>query len=326
MRRSLTLLGCGLMLMAGPDPARGAQRPAPMPSADAPADNSTLTALAARRRAEIDATIKARDWARAETLLVAEIERTPKPSELLKMLAGVFMNDHKPLNAAIAIKKAETFGPLDAATRFQLALAYVAMRRGDWARPELERLAAAEPSNTAYAYWLARLDYDSGKYDAAITGLRAVVERDPTFVRAYDNLGLCYDALNQPEEAARQFREAIRRTRESGERWPWPFLNLGVLLKRLGEMQEAEALFREALDADPTFAPALYNLGTVLEQSERIEDAVQMLVRAAAADPFYAEPHFALARIYRRQGRSAEADAALATFQRLHQPTRERTP
>src|SRR5919107_177062 len=130
MRRSLTLLGCGLMLMAGPGAARAAQRPAPMPSADAPVDNSSLTALAARRRAEIDATIKARDWALAETLLVAEIERTPKPSELLKMLAGVFMNDRKPLNAAIAIKKAETFGPLDAATRFQLALAYIAMRRG----------------------------------------------------------------------------------------------------------------------------------------------------------------------------------------------------
>ena len=137
--------------------------------------DAMLADLAARRRAEIDRAIKARDWPRAETLLVAEIERTPKPADLLKKLAGVFMNDRKPLNAAIAIKKAETFGPLDAATRLQLALAYIAMRRGDWARPELERLAAAEPLNTVYAYWLARLDYDSGRYDAAIARLRTVV-------------------------------------------------------------------------------------------------------------------------------------------------------
>ena len=53
------------------------------------------------------------------------------------MLAGVFMNDRRPMNAAIALKKAETFGPLDAATRLQLALAYISMRRDDWARPEL---------------------------------------------------------------------------------------------------------------------------------------------------------------------------------------------
>ena len=103
-------------------------------------------------------------------------------------------------------------------------------------------------------------------------------------------------------------------------------MNLGILLKQRGEMQEAEALFREALEADPTFAPALYNLGTVLEQTERTQDAVQMLRRAAAADPSYAEPHFALSRIYRHQGRTAEADAALAMFQQLRQPARTATP
>jgi hypothetical protein len=49
---------------------------------------------------------------------------------------------------------------------------------------------------------------------------------------------------------------------------------------------------------------------------------VQMLLRAAAADASYAEPHFALSRIYRRQGRAADADTALETFRRLHEPTR----
>ena len=319
MFRSLTALACGLMLGAGVRTEAAAQRPPLEASSEAKSNDATLAELAARRRAEIDGAVKARDWTRAETLLVAEIERTPKPVDLLKMLAGVFMNDRKPLNAAIALKKAETFGPLDAPTRLQLALAYIAMRRGDWARPELERLAAAEPLNTVYVYWLARLDYDRGRYDAAIARLRTVVEREPAFVRAYDNLGLCYQAQHQPEEAVRQYREAIRRTRETGEKWPWPFVNLGILLKQRGEMQEAEALFREALEADPTFAPALYNLGTVLEQTERTEDALQMLRRAAAADATYAEPHFALSRIYRRRGLTAEADAALARFQQLRQ-------
>ena len=41
-----------------------------------------------------------------------------------------------------ALKKAEALAPLDSQERFQLALAYIAMKRGDWARPELERLAA----------------------------------------------------------------------------------------------------------------------------------------------------------------------------------------
>jgi tetratricopeptide (TPR) repeat protein len=301
-----------------------AAQPLPVaPPSEAPVDSSKLQEMAARRRAEIDKAIGARDWTRAETLLVAEIERTPKPVDLLKMLAGVFMNAHKPLNAAIALKKAETYGPLDAATRMQLALAYISMKRGDWARPELERLAGEDPANPGYASWLARLDYDSGRYAAAIDRLETVVQREPSFIRAYDNLGLCYEALNQNDEAVRQYREAIRRIRETGESWPWPFVNLGILLKNQGQIGEAEALFNEALAADPAFAPALYHLGTVLEGSDRTEAAVQALVRAAAANPAYAEPHFALARIYRRQGRTAEADAELATFQRLRQPARD---
>jgi tetratricopeptide (TPR) repeat protein len=301
-----------------------AAQPVPIaPPSEAPADGAKLREMAARRRAEIDKAIGARDWARAETLLVAEIERTQKPVDLLKLLAGVFMNQQKPLNAAIAIKKAETFGPLDAATRMQLALAYISMKRNDWARPELERLAAADPLNAGYAYWLARLDYDSGRYATAIDRLRTVVQREPSFIRAYDNLGLCYEAVNQPDKAVAQYREAIRRTRESGEKWPWPFLNLGILLKNEGQVEEAEALLNEALEADPAFAPALYHLGTILETSDRVAGAVEALRRAAAANPSYAEPHFALARIYRRQGRIAEADAALATFQQLHHPARD---
>ncbi len=322
MHRLIPVAAMVLTLLADGRPA-AAQRPPVAPSAEATADSSMLKELAARRRAEIDKTIAARDWPRAETLLVAEIERTQKPVDLLKMLAGVFMNERKPLNAAIAIKKAETYGPLDANTRLQLVLAYISMRRSDWARPELERLAAADPLNAGYAYWLARLDYDSGRYAAAIDRLQTVVQREPSFMRAYDNLGLCYEALNQPDEAIRQYREAIRRAREAGEKWPWPFLNLGILLKNSGQIEEAEALFNEALQADPAFAPALYHLGTILEGSDRTEAAVQALLRAAAADPSYAEPHFALSRIYRRQGRIAEADAALATFQQLHQPARE---
>ena len=202
-----------MLAAAGRTAEAGQQQPVtPLPeNATRDGSSSMLADLAAQRRGEIDHAVQARDWPRAETLLVAEIERTPKPADLLKKLAGVFMNDRKPLNAAIAIKKAETFGPLDAATRFQLALRNRnAPRR--LGRPELERLAAAEPLNTGYAYWLARLDYDGGRYDVAIARLRGVVEREPAFIRAYDNLGLCYDALNQPEEAARQYvkRSAAR--------------------------------------------------------------------------------------------------------------------
>src|SRR5687767_9147980 len=89
------------------------------------------------RGSELDRALAARNYERAERLLADAIAREPDARQLLTQIASVFMLDRKPLNAAIALKKAEALGPLDNHARLQLALAYIAMRRGDWARPEL---------------------------------------------------------------------------------------------------------------------------------------------------------------------------------------------
>ena len=283
-----------------------------------------ITAAPPPRRAtpaksELDTALAARDFERAERLLADRIARQPTSRQLLTQIASVFMMDRKPLNAAIAIKKAESLGPLDNPLRLQLALAYIAMKRGDWARPELERLALAEPANPIYPYWLARLDYDAGQYGAAIRRLQDVVAKEPTFTRAHDNLGLCYEALHQGDEAIPHYREAVRLNRLDHEApSAWPALNLGILLRTRGELGEAETLFREALTYDRTFAPGYYQLGALLEQNGRLDDAVKALRQATAVDAAYAEPYYALARIYRQQGRTAEAGAAITTFERLH--------
>ena len=50
-------------------------------------------------------------------------------------------------------------------------MAYVAMDRRDWARPELEKLSQKNADKPLYLYWLARLDYDAQQYPAAIQKL-----------------------------------------------------------------------------------------------------------------------------------------------------------
>jgi tetratricopeptide (TPR) repeat protein len=272
---------------------------------------------ATRGAAEIDRALAARDYARAARLLADAIARQPSSRELLLQIAGVFLADRKPLNAAIALKKAEALGPLDNHARMQLVLSYIAMGRGDWARPELERLTREHPANALYPYWLARLDYDDGQYLSAVARLKEVVARTPEFVRAHDNLGLCYEALHRPDEAMASHREAVRLNRLEESPSSWPPLNLGILLRTRGEFHEAEVLFQESVRYDRHFAQGHYQLGLVLEERGRLEDAVKALRRAAAADVDYPEPHYALGRIYRRQGHIELADAALRTFTRL---------
>jgi tetratricopeptide (TPR) repeat protein len=314
-----------LLVLAGLAPAPAAAQPPAVSTLEQEISAPPPIRSVAPATSALDKALASRNYERAERLLADAIARQPKSRQLLTQIASVFMMDRKPLNAAIALKKAEALAPLDNHLRLQLALAYIAMRRGDWARPELERLALDEPASVTYAYWLARLDYDGGQYASAIRRLQDVVAQEPTFARAHDNLGLCYEALNQSDEAIPHYREAVRLNRldEKG-RSGWPALNLGILLRTRGEIDEAEKLFREALTYDRHFAPGYYQLGALLEQRGRMEEAVKALRQAASEDAAYAEPHYALSRIYRRQGQTAKADAAMNTFQRLHDVQRAR--
>ncbi len=298
----------------------------PAPRAAAQQTPSAADLPAAYRGSAIEQALSSRDWAQSEQLLVTAIERTPDQPALLEVLGNVFLIERKPLNAAIAFKKADAIRPLGSRARYGLVLAYISLNHGDWARPELERLIAAQPSIAAYPYWLGRLDYDSGQYAAAIAHFEQALTHDAAFVRAYDNLGLAYEALNQQDQALPRYRKAIELNRRAAVKSPWPPLNLGILLRNLGETKEAEALLREAVACDSTLPQAQYQLGMLLEQEGRQDAAVVALTRAAALDAAYAEPHYALARIYRRLGRADDAGRALTTFQQLHDAHREAKP
>jgi tetratricopeptide (TPR) repeat protein len=292
-----------------------AQPGPPMPQEEpAPLGSEGLV----EKGSDLDKAMRAGKWEQAEQLLVKQIEASPPSADLLKLLGRVFLADRRPLNAAIAFKKAEAIAPLDSQTRYELAIAYLSMNHSDWARPELERLAQADPGNLLYQYWLGRVDYDAGLYPSAAKRFEAIVEADDTFMKAFDNLGLCYEALNQPEQAISAYRKAIALNRTSKPPSFWPPLNLGTLLRTRGELTEAEALLREAIRYDASTAKAHYQLGMLLEQQDHLNEAVVALKHAAASDRDYAEPHYALARIYRRQGKTDAATEAMATFQRLH--------
>ena len=268
-------------------------------------------------RVRIVEALRAGAYDRAETLLLEAVEAQPQSPEMLRLLGGVFFVTGRPLNAAVAFKKAEALAPLDERSRFTLAMSYVTLGRRDWARSELEKLTRADPRNPLYPYWTGRLDYDDGHYATAIEGLNRAIGLDPAFMKAHDNLGLCYDRLGRLDEADRSFGKAIRLNRKAPTPSPWPPLNYGVLLVSLGRLDEAEPLFRESLSTKPGFAQAHYQLGVVLEKTGRMEEAIPELEKAARLDPGFAEPQYALSRLHRRKGDREKADRALERFRKI---------
>jgi len=287
-------------------------RGAPPATADLPLDPV--------RRLEFEKAMRERDYKRAETILVKEAEGDPKSLRAAKLLTkagGIFFLDGQYLNAAIAYKKADTIAPLDERSRFTMAMSYVKLNRRDWAKPELEKLSSLDPKNALYLYWLARLDYDAQQYNSAIVKLRKVIELDPQMMRAYDNLGLCYDYLGKYDEAIASYNRAVELNREQSQPSPWPHVNLAISLMAVNKLTDAEDHLRKAIAYDARLPQAHYQLGQALEKQGKYDEAIESLKRAAALDPTYPEPHYTLSRIYQRQGKGEEAKKSVERFQQL---------
>ncbi|HEX9110068.1 MAG TPA: tetratricopeptide repeat protein [Terriglobales bacterium] len=261
-----------------------------------------------------------RDYKRAETVLLEETQRDPtsaRTAKLYTLVGHILFLDGQYLNSAIAWKKAEAIASLDDQTRFSLAMAYLRLNRPDWGRDELQRLSQGNPQNPLYLYWLAKLDYDARAYTPAISRLRRVIELDPNMMRAYNNLGLCYDSLGQFDEAIQSFTRAIELNRRQEKPSAWPPLNLAVSLISLNRLDEAVARLHEALSYNPEFPQAHYQLGLVLEKERKFEEAIAPLQRAMELDPLYPEPHYTLGRIYQREGKREEAQEQIEKFKKL---------
>ena len=272
------------------------------------------------RSAELEGALNRRDYKRAETILLEETQRDPtsaRAAQLYTVVGHILFLDGQYLNSAIAWKKAEAIASLDDQTRFSLAMAYLRLNRPDWGRDELQRLSQGDPQNPLYLYWLAKLDYDVRAYTPAISKLRRVIELDPNMMRAYNNLGLCYDSLGQFDEAIESFTRAIELNRRQEQPSAWPPLNLAVSLISLNRLDEAVARLHEALSYNPQFPQAHYRLGLVLEKQRKFEEAIAPLQRAIELDPLYPEPHYTLGRIYQRQGKREEAQEQIERFKKL---------
>jgi len=283
-----------------------------------PIDDSRRTAL---RRA-----VQAREYGHAEMLLVDEIKRQPKSQVLLTTLGGVFFLDGKYLNCAVALKKAQALAPLPAHDDFTLALSYIILKHEDWARPELEKLAASDPLNSLYPYWVGRIEYDAMNFEAAVSRFQKALSLRPSFMKAYDNLGLCYEALGRYDEAIGIYQRAVLVNRSERLPSPWPPLNLGTLLVKLGRLDDAKPLLEESLQDSPRFPRAQYQMGLLLHKEKKDEEALHELLEAARNDPSFPEPHYLLGQIYTRRGEESKAESEWRIFQKLKQQSPNARP
>jgi tetratricopeptide (TPR) repeat protein len=115
------------------------------------------------------------------------------------------------------------------------------------------------------------------------------------------------------DEAAALYRDALKH-----EPTLIPALiNLGNIHYTRGALVEAQALYERAINLAPEYFEAHFNLGNVLHDAGRLEDACLSYRDALAINSRSAEAHFYLAVTLEKLGASAEARPHWRAYQEL---------
>ncbi|OGS52836.1 MAG: hypothetical protein A3J40_10295 [Erythrobacter sp. RIFCSPHIGHO2_12_FULL_63_10] len=140
---------------------------------------------------------------------------------------------------------------------------------------------------------------------AALERLRSAVARDPRNAPAWRLMGRALRAMEREEEAGEAEMAAIRATAYD----PQMVAIAAAMLE--GDLQQAEALLRERLIAQPTDAAAIRLMAELAARIGRLPDAEALLRRAIELAPAFTAARANLATVLYKQSRYEEAARVL---------------
>jgi tetratricopeptide (TPR) repeat protein len=229
-----------------------------------------------------------------------------------------------------------------------LGIAQIGTGQLQQAVENLQAALARHPNDPDLLYYLGRASGLLSKQ--SIDNLEAAY---PDSARAHQALAENYFVLRQMPQAEKEFLEALRLRPDT----PELHLELGLVYAGSAQWPKAEAEFRAQTKLQPGNAEGAYRLGAALLQQGKAREARIELQRAdrlqpgmpetlyslgkaaalagdsAAAEKAWTEllgiekdtnlagqTHFALAGLYRKQGKTADAERETREFQKLQGP------
>jgi tetratricopeptide (TPR) repeat protein len=173
------------------------------------------------------------------------------------------------------------------------------------------------PADDEIPYMLGRIYYMEGRIDSAVGQFQRVLRVNPQAYKAYDNLGVCYQALGQTELATRYFLTAIKMVEKDHPDYEWPYANLADLLIDKNDFEKAFAAAAKAAELNPYGARNFYLGGKALCKLQKTELCMNWLQRSAALDSNYPQPLYLLSKVYAQLGQKQKAKETLEKFREV---------
>lgn len=302
-----------------------------------------------RRAAELDpqladaffnlgaAYMEKRDYGAAIAPLKRALELSPDLPVAHQLLGYALLAEGY---AAEAIPHLEKVGAQDA-----LAIAQLETGQLSDAVVNFNAVLAKRPNDPDLLYYLG---HASGLLSK--TAIDALISSHPDSARAHEALAENYFVLRQMPQAEKEYQEALRirpdlpglhlelgQVYANSAQWPKAEeefraetklqpgkaeagYRLGAALLQQGKSQEAFAELKRANDLKPDMSETLYSLGKAASLTGDVataESSWRRVVELEKDTSLAAQAHFGLAGVYRKQGKTQQAQQQMQEFHKL---------
>ena len=198
-----------------------------------------------------------------------------------------------------------------------LGLDFATLNALDAGEQHLQKAARLRPDSAEIRYFLGRIYYTRGTYPLAKKEFEEALRLDPTYVKAYDNLGLACEALGSNDAAITNYEKAIELSKHQNLSYEWPYVNLSDLYNRQNKPEIALEFSQKACELNQLCAQAFYEKGRALRMLQQWEPAAKALEKAIELNPQNGQYFYVISYVYARLGRRDESRKALDTFRKL---------
>jgi tetratricopeptide (TPR) repeat protein len=183
--------------------------------------------------------------------------------------------DDKSANRVSPADLARVLGDDPAGAYLEFSLVFLAAKKFDLAVKALERGLVYDDDNSQLALLLADTLIKVNKGDQALALVERHIERQTPFVEFYELLARVLKTLNREKEITPRLEAAARR---DSKNVPLQYV-LADRYRELGEIDKAEALYKELLTSQPT-PPTYRALAASLLKRKKVADLLKVISEA----------------------------------------------
>jgi tetratricopeptide (TPR) repeat protein len=227
-------------------------------------------------------------------------------------LVEIYFSLSEPEKSLAMVQKLRQLAPNDPDVLYTASKVYASL----W-NEAVQRMLAKAPDSYRIHQVLAEVAEAQQNYAEAAKEYRLIVKMAPELPGFHYRLGRAIlESDTSPEaseEALRNFQEELKLNPRDAPAQT----QIGGIYLKARQIEQAAHMFTDAIAADPSYVDARVGYAKALLEKKQFQEAAQQLEEAVRLSPDDETVYYNLMLAYRGLGRMADAQRAMANFQKL---------